>query len=77
VTINELGRGGAPVTAFYIVEQIGDCTFRLPGSYETEGDAMLAVVTLSVACDDEREFFVDGPGMGAPKGVGPQRYRGN
>jgi hypothetical protein len=63
------------VNAFRVVEQVGDCTFALPGSYETEGDAMLVAVTLTVACDEEREYFIDGPGMDCPKGVGAQWRR--
>jgi hypothetical protein len=65
------------VNSYRVVEQVGDCTFALPGSYDTEGDAMLVAVTLTVACDEEREFFVDGPGLDHPIGVGRRRPSAN
>lgn len=58
---------------FTIVEQIGDATFHVAGHrYDCFGTAMLALVDLTVACDEEREFFVDGPGLDHPLGVGQQ-----
>lgn len=61
------------MTGFRLVEQIGDLTFDVPGpAYATLPDALIALVDLAVGCDEEREFFVDGPGLDHPIGVGRQ-----
>jgi hypothetical protein len=57
---------------FVIVEQVGDATFQVAGhAYDCLEAAMLALVDLTVGCDEEREYFVDGPGLTQPIGGSP------
>lgn len=58
--------------SYRIVEQVGDCTFQLNGhTYPSLPEAMLALVDLDDRYSGEdREFFVDGPGLTHPIGVG-------
>lgn len=59
---------------FVVVEQIGDITVQVAGhTYDHFGVAMLALVDLTAGCDDEREFYIDGPDLDHPIGVGRQR----
>lgn len=61
------------MSPFVIVEEVGGVTFHVAGhSYDYFGTAMLALADLTVACDEDREFFVDGPGLTHPIGVGQQ-----
>lgn len=56
---------------YVIVEQVGDITIQVAGHiYWSLTAAMLALVDLTVACDEEREYFVDGPDLKHPIGVG-------
>jgi hypothetical protein len=56
---------------FRLVEQIGDLTFALAGpTYPCLPTAMLALVDLAATSDDDRDLFVDGPGLENPIGVG-------
>ena len=48
--------------SFHVVEQVGDVTFRV-SAHTTLERAMLVAIDLHVASDEERELFVDGPGM--------------
>lgn len=53
---------------FRVVEQIGDETFTVTGhEYGCFGEALVAAVGLHVGSDQEREFFVDGPGLDRPQ----------
>ena len=62
------------MSRFRVVEQVGDCTFAVAGHvYDALDVALVAAVGLTVRSDEEREYFVDGPGLDHPIEVGRQR----
>lgn len=61
------------MSGFRVVEQVGDCTFAVAGHvYDALDVALVAAVGLTVGADEEREYFVDGPGLDRPIGAGRQ-----
>lgn len=55
---------------YRVVEQVGDLTFLVEGhTYGSYDTALVAAVGLHMGSDEEREFFVDGPGLDLPHGV--------
>jgi hypothetical protein len=57
------------VTAYAVVEQIGDQVFVV-SRHPSECAAMLAAVDAHIDADEERELFVAGPGITQPIAVG-------
>lgn len=55
---------------YWVVEQIGDISFTVAGPFPCEGAAILEAVDMLVACGEERDLYVDGPGLAGPTGVG-------
>jgi hypothetical protein len=58
--------------SYHVIEQVGDATFQM-SAHTTLERAMLVAIDLHVASDEERELFVDGPGMACPVSVGHQQ----
>jgi hypothetical protein len=57
------------VTPYAVVELIGGETFVV-SRHHSECEAMLAAVDAHVDADEERELFVEGPGITQPIAVG-------
>lgn len=63
-------RAGEPVVGdFVVVEQIGGLTFEV-SRHPSESAALLAAVDAHVAADEDRELYVDCPGVARPIPVG-------
>jgi hypothetical protein len=54
---------------YVVVEQIGDQTFEV-SRHPSECAALLAAVDAHIEADEERELYVDGPGITQPIAVG-------
>ncbi len=57
---------------FRLVELIGDASWLI-SEHETEAEALLAAADLCAHSDEERDLYVDGPGITRPEPVGGQR----
>ena len=52
-----------------VVELVGDVTF-IVSRHPSEHEALLAAVDAHIEADEERELYVDGPGIAQPIPVG-------
>lgn len=46
---------------YYVIQQVGDVTFRVGDGHETEGQALLAQADMAAGADEDLDLFVDGP----------------